>query len=59
VRLPPVGGLLKGRYVLAQDDLGEGSFGAVYAAEDRAAPGTSVAVKVCVRGCDFLGCEWR
>jgi hypothetical protein len=48
VRLPPVGGLLKGRYALGQDDLGDGSFGAVYEAEDTTAPGTNVAVKVCV-----------
>jgi hypothetical protein len=39
--------LLKGRYALGQHDLGKGSFGAVYAAEDTTAPGTRVAVKVC------------
>jgi serine/threonine protein kinase len=55
VRLPPVGSLLKGRYALGQDDLGEGSFGAVYAAEDSAAPGVNVAVKVCAREVYFFG----
>jgi hypothetical protein len=58
VRLPPVGGLLRGRYTLAQDDLGEGGFGAVYAGQDNTAPGNNVAVKVCMRGCDFWGFKW-